>query len=77
MKIDDEMYNLWPAVEREGETPEGVAIRTRDEESTLKLFRKAIRQHGRADVNATGRQRSCGGAPEGLSPKGSLCCDVR
>jgi putative transposase len=58
VKINGDRHYLWRAVDHEGEVLENFVTKTRDKKAALKLLRKAMKKHGRADVLVTDKLRS-------------------
>lgn len=60
MKINGGRYNLWRAVDHEGEVLESFVTKRRDKQAALKFLRKAMRKHGQPEVVVKDWLRSYG-----------------
>ena len=58
MRINGETYNLWRAVDHEGEVLEVFVTKKRDRKAALRFLRKAMKRYGRPQVIVTDRLRS-------------------
>jgi putative transposase len=58
VKINGEMYNLWRAVDQEGEVLESYVRKTRDKAAALRFMKKALKRHGSPATIATDGLRS-------------------
>ncbi len=55
VKINGRRHYLWRAVDHEGEVLEAVVTKRRNKRATLKLLRKLMKRHGRAEEIGTDR----------------------
>lgn len=58
VKINGERHYLWRAVDHEGEILESYVTKTRDKAAALRLLKKALKRHGRAEAIVTDGLRS-------------------
>lgn len=58
VKINGEMHYLWRAVDHKGEVLESHVTKTRDKAAALRVMRKALKHHGRAEAIVTDGLRS-------------------
>jgi transposase-like protein len=54
VRINGEMVYLWRAVDHEGEVLESYVTKTRDKSAALRLLKKALKRHGKAETIVTG-----------------------
>ncbi|MEY8120922.1 transposase, partial [Falsihalocynthiibacter sp. BN13B15] len=62
VKINGELHYLWRAVDHEGEVLESYVTKRRDRKTALKLLRKTMNRHGKAEMLVTDKLRSYGAA---------------
>ncbi len=58
VRINDEIYYLWRAVDHEGEVLEAFVTSTRDRKTALRFLRKAMKRYGRPLAIVTDHLRS-------------------
>ncbi len=58
VRINGETYDLWRAVDHEGEVLEAFVTKRRDRNSALRFLRKTMKRYGRPEAIVTDRLRS-------------------
>jgi len=62
VKINGETHYLWRAMDHEGEVLKSYVTKRRNRKAALKLLRKNMKRHGRAEVLVTDQLQSYGAA---------------
>ena len=62
MKLDEEMFYLWRAVDQESEILESFVTRKRDKAAALTFMKKALKRNGSPEAITTDGLRSYGAA---------------